>query len=378
VIVINPFGLFLDSLPRLESVGWNPMLQLDPESSDFEDGARCIASAWAEKSADGSGNSRFFELSADNLSTALIMWERISKRDAARLYNIRSILSEPTIYDETTKTPKSGFLHTLFEMSTCKYPAVVNIARRLLSRLTDRNSQSTAAQDVIDTVLANTRFLDNPAIRDDMDIGGAIDFASLRRKITTIYFALPPDQLEGECAKYLRIFVNLALQQLYKNPRPIEPTLPPVLFMLDEFANLGKLSEITRALTISRDYGVQLAMFCHHIGQLRANYPDVWPSFFTGSGAITTFRTGDAETPEYLCKLYGNREEQVTTENLDGGMSNTPHDVPLIRPEDVGRLGRGETISLIEPCPMPIKAAAPVYSKTPYGARLDPNPYYRG
>jgi hypothetical protein len=49
-----------------------------------------------------------------------------------------------------------------------------------------------------------------------------------------------------------------------------------------------------------------------------------------------------------------------------------------VRPEDLMRLERGHTLNLIEPCPWPLLARVPVYPQTPYGAGLDPNPYYRG
>ena len=58
--------------------------------------------------------------------------------------------------------------------------------------------------------------------------------------------------------------------------------------------------------------------------------------------------------------------------------STEPQAIPLVRPEDLMRLERGHTLNLIEPCPWPLLARVPVYPQTPYGAGLDPNPYYRG
>jgi hypothetical protein len=83
------------------------------------------------------------------------------------------------------------------------------------------------------------------------------------------------------------------------------------------------------------------------------------------------------ETAEYLAKMYGNREENIATQSATG-ISNTPRDIPLIRPEDIGRLERGETISLIEPCKMPVKGSAPVYPQTRFADGLDANPYFHG
>jgi type IV secretion system protein VirD4 len=44
-IIINPFKQLQDIRPDLESNGWNPMLQLDPQADDFESKARSIAEA---------------------------------------------------------------------------------------------------------------------------------------------------------------------------------------------------------------------------------------------------------------------------------------------------------------------------------------------
>jgi type IV secretion system protein VirD4 len=73
--------------------------------------------------------------------------------------------------------------------------------------------------------------------------GGAIDFGALHREIVTIFLILPVHELTAQ-AKWLRMFVNLALRGLYKSPPTSGATLPPVLFMLDEFANLGRLGEV--------------------------------------------------------------------------------------------------------------------------------------
>lgn len=373
VIVLNPFCLLAED-DHLLSDGWNPLLQLDPESSDFEADAMCIADALIEKSSEG-GNSRFFDNSAENLVAALIMWERYTKGEEANLANIRAELSERTIYKG--KRPIGGLLYTLKQMAECReHRSISDAGGRLYYRLTDPNSHATSAQDVIDTVLANTKFLNNRNIGADMMHGGRIDFSALHREITTIYVGLPPHQLTHQ-AKWLRLFVNLALNDLYKNPPISGATLPPVLFMLDEFGNLGRLSQILSALNMSRDYSIQLFLFLQNLAQLKASYPKDWTSFFSGAGAVTTFETGDTETQEELSKLYGNREEYIQTET-NNGISNTPHAIPLIRPEDISRLGRGDTINLIDPCKMPVQGHAPVYPETPWTEGLDPNPYYRG
>jgi type IV secretory pathway TraG/TraD family ATPase VirD4 len=119
-------------------------------------------------------------------------------------------------------------------------------------------------------------------------------------------------------------------------------------------------------------------MFLQNFGQLKTSYPKEYASFFSGAGCLSTFATNDNETAELLSKAFGNREEIVSTITAQGGESQSPQAMPLIRPEDISRLPRGETISLIQSCPWPVRGIAPVYTQTPFADGLDPNPYYRG
>jgi type IV secretion system protein VirD4 len=373
VIVLNPFGLLIEEAPHLESAGWNPLRQLDPDG-DFEGDARTIADALIEKS--GDGQSRFFDSNAENVLTAQIMWERYTKGDRASLVNIRAELSQPTVYDKDNQ-PVSGLLHTLKAMAECTAKrAIQDAGGRAYARLTDKNSQSTSAQDVIDTALSNLGFLSNDLIAADMAFGGAIDFGALHREVTTIYLILPLKELAKQ-AKWLRLFVNLALAKLYETSPMGRAALPPVMLMLDEFGNLGRLSQIVTALTTARGLRIQLWMFLQNLAQLKTCYKTDWTNFFTGSGAITTFRTGDNDTADYLANAYGNQEQTVETQTHSGG-SLTPQAIPLIRKEDLGRIPDGEVINLIKPCPWPIRASAPVYPRTRFKDGLDANPYYHG
>jgi type IV secretory pathway TraG/TraD family ATPase VirD4 len=375
VLTLAPFHDETKDGELLGRFHWNPMLQIpDAHDHEFESMAFCIADAITDKG-DGGGNSKFFENSALNLAHVGIMWERFTKGKSASLRNVRAMIAEPNRYD-TDKTLIGGFLFTLNQMAECEIFAIQNAAGRLYSRLTDKNSQATGPQDVIDTFMTSTRFLDDPRIGADMWQGEAIRFAEFHDNITTVFLCLPPHQLTAQ-SKWLKLFCNISLAEFYRNP-PKKPKLPPILYILDEFGNWGGgMSEILTAMNLSRGYRVMLWLFIQSVSQLRSKYPDSWSAFFSGSGAVTTFRTGDMESSELLAKFYGNKEQFVTTQTVTG-MSDTPQAIPLIRPEDINRLRQGQMISLIEPCQMPIKCDAPVYVHTRFNDGLNPNPFYHG
>jgi type IV secretion system protein VirD4 len=363
VIVLNPFGIFPE-LPHLKDSAWNPLRQLNARSPDFAGDARCIADAVISKSA-GGGNAKFFDTTAENLMSVFAMEE--AAKDRPDFNNIRLELSSPTL------------LQTLERMAQSDALPVRVAAGRLFGRLTDKSTQNTSINDIIETVLKDMSFLDDPRLAFSMARGGAIDFGALHREITTIYLILPVHELTGNGARFLRMFVNCALRGLYQNPPTGGATLPPVTLFLDEFGScLGRLEEVIKANGAARDYSIQLFIVLQSLSQLRAHYEKEVSLFFAGSGAVVAFAPAkDLDTAEHLAKIIGNREEMVQTETNNGG-SLTPQAVPLIRAEDLMRMPRGLTANLIEPCPWPVLAHCPVYPQTPFGDGLDKNPYFRG
>jgi type IV secretion system protein VirD4 len=350
-IVLNPFGVLTRARPDLESVGWNPLAQLDPQSPDFAGDAMCIADAIVEKTA-GDGHNKFFDEYAQNLVQAVVMWERDRNGDDANLRNIRSLMADDKSFEH---------------MARSRNRAIREMGEDIHKRVTDKDSQKTSIRDVIETLKKNLAFLNDNRIGYDMARGGAIDFAALHREITTIYVILPAEELRDQ-ARWLRLFVNLALRKLYKcAPAEDAPaTLPPALFILDEFGNLGRLGEIVKGLNMGCFCRFQLMFFLQNLGQLTGAYKDELGSFFSNAGAVSTFKTGamDIETSEHLSKAFGNQEMRVQTQTERGG-SLTPQPVPLRRAEDIARLQPQVTMNIVEPCPWPMYAWTPIYDPPP-------------
>ena len=381
VVVLNPFGIFADELPHLKSQGFNVMAGLDPRSDDFADDAAALAEALITIEND---HQKFFPLSARNIMTALIMWEKLQRGAKADLLNVRRMLTAPSAMDDEG-VPEAGFMKTLFDMAQSDHDAVANRAGRLVERLTERSSSTTSVQDVIETAASETAFLDSPPIARDLS-GGSFSFTDLRREIVTVYLILPTSRLHTH-AKWLRLIITVALRALYE-PQPVKQkhTLPPVLFVLDEFAQLGRLDVIEAALGIARGSGVQLWPFLQDLNQLKDLYPRRWETFMTGAGAITAYAPKDWFTAEYLSRLCGQKTDITINQNLamnagTGGKGHSEgwgeHGFPLLRPEKLRQLPPETMLCFVEPELNPFFTLAPPYPKTPYGRGLDRNPYYR-
>jgi type IV secretion system protein VirD4 len=181
---------------------------------------------------------------------------------------------------------------------------------------------------------------------------------------------------------YLRLIVTSALRMLLRSPPG--KTLPPVLFMLDEFAQLGYLPPVENAMGIAAGFGVQLWLFVQDLNQLHTLYKDRWRTFLANSGVLTAFAPRkDTFTAGELSRLCGQKTVIIESENLRAnsdlpGGGRAPQGLPLVRPEELMEMPAGQLLCLAEPDEHRFMLRAPGYWATWYGLGLDPNPYHRG
>jgi type IV secretion system protein VirD4 len=67
----------------------------------------------------------------------------------------------------------------------------------------------------------------------------------------------------------------------------------PVLYLLDEFASLGHLAPVERAMGLMAGYGVQLWPVLQDIHQLRATYGHRAGTFLSNAGVLQVFGVND-------------------------------------------------------------------------------------
>jgi len=249
---------------------------------------------------------------------------------------------------------------------------------RLVERLGNKRAMSTSVQDVVETAVSETRWIDSPPMAQSLS-GEGFDFRRLRDEVWTVYIILPVRELTTH-STYLRMVIGSVLNALYEPPKLAEAaSFRPVMFMLEEFAALGRLSAIETALGIARDYRIQLWPFLQDFSQLADLYPKRWETFLTGVGALTAFGPKDWRSAEFLAKLCGQKTEVVESENANDrsqGRSWTPHGFPLFRPEELRQMPPNQMLCFVEPEPRPFFTTVRPYPETPFGHGLAPNPYY--
>jgi type IV secretion system protein VirD4 len=319
IITLDPFGVIdqqypglTSRLPFLKSAGLNPLAALDPASSDFPDDAKTLAEALIK--IDGT-NEVYFPSAARDLVAGLIMAARVEDGPKANLGDIRANIGlSPLALGVLLKKKKPEGSPGYLDLYGKQYPEMA----AKLNRFADIAPENKDLTSVLGTAQSQTGWLDSRPLKADLSTG-AHDFAALKKRPTTVYLILPPRYLESH-ATWLRLMVTAILMPLI---RTIGGRVP-VLFMLDEFAQLGRMEVIERNMALTREYGVKLWPILQDLAQLKGLYKDRWESFISNAGIRHAFAAQDVSTLEYFSKLSGQRDYWFQSAGTNVGTSQGP------------------------------------------------------
>jgi type IV secretion system protein VirD4 len=301
VYILNPFNVLADHLnAKGEHVknlaGFNPLDRIKAGSDSFVADVRSLAQALIVT---GNSNDSHFPDAARELVAALIMHVCINRTgDKRNLGEVRALLSsegtDATENNSNKKEAKPSPWELLIDDMTQSDFQPLRQKAAQFAYLTKE------VQSIISTARTQLAFLDDPAICQAL-ASSDFCFADLKREKITVYLVLPFKQMEAQ-GRWLRLLITSALEELTDEPRPGDGR---VLFMLDEFAQLGRLPAIERALALVRGYGVQLWPFVQDLPQLKSVYPNRWESFLSSAGVVQFFTPNDKMTAEYMSDRCG-------------------------------------------------------------------------
>lgn len=217
--------------------------------------------------------------------------------------------------------------------------SAVRAVRRAAADLFDRPERE--RDSVLSTTRRHLRALAFPEIEASLR-GEGFDLAGLKTGPMTVYLCLPGRHM-GTCGRWLRLFVNLALQAMEKTPG-YPAAGCPVLFVLDEFASLGHMRQIEDAAGQIAGYGVKLWPILQDLGQLKALYKERWETFMGNAGVLQFFGNNDLTTLEWISKRLGTTTiEQVSSSMVTpdaagkgaSGESYAPRTTAVLEPDEI-------------------------------------------
>lgn len=306
VVGLDPFGVSGAHVARFRG-GFNPMTILHPDSVTLVEDAGLIADAIVVPS----GGDSHWDDSARSWLEALILHVATDDRyDGARtLVTVYELLMRGAVAGQT-----SSYKALAAEMADNEAAdgAVQEGAAEFFDKPDDERGS------VLSTARRHAKFLSYRSIQSVVSAHD-FDLEDLKRERMTLYLCLPAMRL-GTCARWFRLFVNLALAAMERER--VRPS-PPVLLCLDEFAAMGHMKTVEDAAGQIAGYGVRLWPILQDLTQIKSLYRERWETFLGNAGVLQFFGNSDAFTLEWISKRLGKtslvvtRKAEVTADSRD-------------------------------------------------------------
>lgn len=323
--------------PRIQSAHINPLDFVRVGTVNEADDVRTLAALLIEPS--GSDKDKFWEEAARSLLAAIMLYTLHEAPTNHRTLGaaVGLLLSPPDRLNAH-----------IAAMAGHRVPAIAAAGATAMGMTEDmlRNIVASASSQV--GCWAPGSALD--ALTDRSDIA----FETLRDKPATFFFIIPPERIR-ENRSALRVLCGIAIRTLTRSwPRPSDKR---ILFVLDEFANLGRMEDVEDGITYLAGNGIQLWLIVQDFSQLKNVYKEKAETIFANCGARMVFNVQDLETAKKVSEMIGNRTIVVEMPTQTSGPIFMPGSVgtghsltsrPLLTPDEVMRLARGQQIVFLD------------------------------
>jgi type IV secretion system protein VirD4 len=292
VHVLDPFGASGEP-----TSAFNPLAALDPASLDIAEDAALIAEALVYDPPNQVGEAHWNEEAKALIAGIILYVVTTAPLEDRTLGAVRDLLT----------TAPDRFEATLKDMQ--RNPGAGGLVARAANRHLGKSERE--ATGVLSSAQRHTHFLDSPRMVAAL---GRSDFAfrDLRDGVVSVFLVLPPDRLAAY-ARWLRLLVTQALNELARAGGSGGGDDGRVLFLLDEFAALGRLEPIERAYGLMAGYGVQLWAILQDLHQLKATYGERAGTFMSNAGVIQVFNVADIDTASWVSRTLGVSTEAFYT-----------------------------------------------------------------
>ena len=330
--ILDPFGVSdTGKVSGMPSAAYNPLDRLTPDSLDLGEDAASLTEALV-MDPPGQVTEAHWNEEAKAILGGLIMFCVCHEdRDRRTLATVREYLTLPP--------EKLRALLELMQDSDAAGGLIARAANRFLGKA-DREAAS-----VLSNAQRHTHFLDSPRIA-RVTSRSDFHFSELRHRITSVFLVLPPNRMDAY-SRWLRLLVSQALQDIARDAeRPqsasegrSERLKAPALFLLDEFAALGRLEAVERAMGLMAGYGLQLWPILQDMSQLKDLYGERAGTFIANAGVQQVFGVNDFETAKWLSQMIGQETTGFQTDSYKPGdnpsFSNNLTGRDLLTPDEI-------------------------------------------
>ena len=205
-----------------------------------------------------------------------------------------------------------------------------------------------------------------------------IDFEEIGSKKTAVYVISSDTHTAYDFL--VTIFFSQMIQQLYdfadKNGGMLKQR---TYFILDEFANIGKIPDFDKKISTSRSRGISFSVILQNIDQLEAVYEKSYETIMGNCDTHVFLGSNSFKTVEYFSKALGEKTigRNSISINKDKKNHKTGKSISdqvmaraLMTPDELRRMDNDECI-IYEKGIKPVKADKFYYFKHPMARELD-------
>lgn len=245
--------------------------------------------------------SSFFADDAEGFLTAVILYVRHNAPPHRR--NLATV-------SQMAALKGASLLQAVRKMAS--FPPTASAANALLDKDPQRGLK--VLQDTLTSKI--NRWLD--AEIQASTAGSDVDFKGLKDQTATVYIEIPFPMMKTY-AGWLRVVLKAALDAMIVNPRIPEI---PVLFVLDEFLNIGPFPEYRDAIRTHAGAGVRLWFFLQDIYSIEQDYPgNSWRPFLN-CAVKQFFGVNDHETATMVGSYLGHKTHSIRTTSASANVSS--------------------------------------------------------
>lgn len=364
IIYLNPWGLH--DLPRHRYNPLEPLIGMaaDPRRHhDLGDAARSLALQLIPEPAGGDKN-QYFRDAARNLLEGLIL--HIVTRGRPQKCNL------PELWRVVKSTDLLEMTFVDMAASSALDGVVSAYGQEFLTQFEEGARQFSDFR----TGVSNALQVFRPGGQLAEAVSGSdVSFHDLKAEGTTVYVMIPAERI-ADYGVWLGLVTKHAI-----NAVATTKGTQRVLFLLDEFANMGRIAGLAEALTLLPGYGVRVWAIVQDLSHLVQVYGrDTANIILSQSEVKQFFAVQDMELSVRLSRLMGERSIITRNYNLgqtdddELGISVSERGVPLMLPQEIMTLPEDRQLLFVKSAPPVVAEKVRYWDVSPWRDWAAPNP----
>ena len=327
VIVLDPFGV-----SGLAKGRFNPLDELDMNDPNVNDEAALLAGALVIRH---EPDPHWTNL-AGELVKALILVTLTLPLQERHLISVWHLLnaSHPMVVAVARRAecgPRAALIKMLTAYQSEFGRSIVNVGR-IFAAMPEREVAA-----VVSTAMSQLAFLDSPRMASAMQTSD-VRLSDLKMDGATLYLCLPAERMVTH-ARWLRLIVDQAILAFGRSKTTSDI---PALFVLDDFASLGKMQAVEMIGGRLADAGIRPWYLVDDLTQLKRVYGHGWESIVGQAGVMTVWSVFDNTTLDYVSHKLG-RTADCSEEKVDPTAGRA-----LVAPQELAQmLDRGKRAMLV-------------------------------